>query len=720
MIETDIITEKYIDDLISKSYELRLKDATKALNYAQMALSYSKRIDYKKGEAESLFNIGNCYWTFGDLEKSIMYNLRIIDLQKNFQDRLIEVRALVLLGNIFLDMRNYEKSLDCYLKALNGAREINNEMQITSCLNNIGELYKDLKDYEKAGEYYRESEKIAKKLNNKYLMCILFLNQGEISYFLEDYYIAIEYMNKSKKIMFEIENNHAEGELFHYLGLCCYKLNNYEKAAKYFMMAILKTEIMKNRLDEIEIILDFVNYLNGIGMEQKSKKWLIKALKISKSIKSFKKTAEICRSLIKLYEKDNDFEKLHMFYKLYVECTVKMEKENDIKNAEMVKILFKVDNSIREKEEIEKKNKDLIEKSKSLKESYKNIKIISEMGKDIAGTLNFQDTIMNVYKNINQLLDAHNFGIATYDDHTKCICYDLLIEDGKKIKADKSSINNPNSLASYCLRKKQAIFSNNILSELPDYVADCESAVRFGNCSDIKSLIYCPLIIENKVIGVMTVQSIKENAYSEISLETVKALASYIAIALNNAKKSNSLRKLNKKLEILSNSDGLTGIPNRRRLNFILDKEWNRSRRKKVPISLMILDIDHFKEYNDNYGHLKGDEVIKKTAEIINKNLRRSSDFFARYGGDEFIILLPETGIEEAAYFAEIIRNSVNSAKIIHNYSKVSQFITVTIGVTSLIPGELNSKNDLLLRADRALYQAKYDGRNRAYIYKDI
>ena len=718
MPDTYIITEKYIDDLISKSSELRWKDATKALNCAQMALSYSKEIDYKKGEAESSFHIGNCYWIYGDLEKAVMYHLQAIDIQKNFTDRTIEVRALNSLGNIFLDMRDYKKGLDYYLRAFNGAKKINNEKIITTCLNNLGEVYKELKDYKKALEYYKESEKIAKKSEDKDIICILYLNQGEINYFLEEYSTAIDYMNKSKKIMYELENNHAEGELFHYLGLCYYKLKDYKKASESFLIGILKTEIMKNRLDEIDIIVDFADFLNNISLEEKGEKWLIKALNIAKDIKNYKKTAVICSSLIKLYEKDNDYEKLHMFYKLYMECTVKMEKENDIKNLEMVKIIFKVDNSIREKEEMEKKNQELIEKSKSLKESYRNIKVISEIGKDITGTLDFEETLTKVYHKINLLVDAHNFGVATYDDHRKSICYDLFIEDGKRVNAAAASIDNPNSIAAYSIRNKQIIFSNNILNELSNYISDYNN--NLDNLAGVKSLIYCPLIIENKVMGVMTVQSTRENAYNELSLESVNALASYIAIALNNAKKSNSLRKLNRKLEVLSNSDGLTGIANRRRLNYIIDKEWNRARRKKIPISLMILDIDNFKEYNDNYGHLKGDDVIKKAAEIINKNVRRSSDFLARYGGDEFIVLLPETNIEEAAKFADIIRDSINSAKIPHEHSKVSHFVSATIGVASLIPGELNSENDLLFRADRALYKAKQNGRNRVEIYKDI
>jgi diguanylate cyclase (GGDEF)-like protein/PAS domain S-box-containing protein len=173
------------------------------------------------------------------------------------------------------------------------------------------------------------------------------------------------------------------------------------------------------------------------------------------------------------------------------------------------------------------------------------------------------------------------------------------------------------------------------------------------------------------------------------------------------------LKKANGKLQMLSVIDGLTQIPNRRRFDEYLEAEWQRLCREQKPIALIMCDIDFFKLYNDNYGHQAGDECLKKVAGAISTTACRSTDLAARYGGEEFVVVLPGTDLDGAMIIAERIRNNVNELKIIHEKSNVNDYVTLSLGVAAVIPGHDHIAEDLIVRADQALYEAKESGRNR-------
>jgi diguanylate cyclase (GGDEF)-like protein len=176
------------------------------------------------------------------------------------------------------------------------------------------------------------------------------------------------------------------------------------------------------------------------------------------------------------------------------------------------------------------------------------------------------------------------------------------------------------------------------------------------------------------------------------------------------------LETANRELEKLSISDPLTGLANRRHFNIVLEREWHTASRNRYPLSLIFLDIDYFKLYNDNYGHRAGDVCLQKIGEALRVNVRRAQDLFARYGGEEFVVLLPRSDSHQAAAMAESIRKYVESLDISHGQSEVADRITVSFGVASLIPETGMEPAHLLELADRALYRAKNDGRNRVRI----
>ncbi|NRT35146.1 diguanylate cyclase (GGDEF)-like protein [Clostridium beijerinckii] len=209
-----------------------------------------------------------------------------------------------------------------------------------------------------------------------------------------------------------------------------------------------------------------------------------------------------------------------------------------------------------------------------------------------------------------------------------------------------------------------------------------------------------PIILQSKVRVFLELYNQKKLVEEQTKLLELKL------------KELSDLKEANFKLENLSTLDGLTGISNRRSFDNYIETSLRSCVRSQKPISLIMADIDFFKGYNDNYGHLKGDDCLTKVANTITSSIKRPLDFAARYGGEEFAVILPETDIEGAKVIAEVIRKNVEGLKIVHEHSKASQYVTLSLGIATLYTNMEISSNRLIESADKALYRAKSNGRN--------
>ncbi len=177
-----------------------------------------------------------------------------------------------------------------------------------------------------------------------------------------------------------------------------------------------------------------------------------------------------------------------------------------------------------------------------------------------------------------------------------------------------------------------------------------------------------------------------------------------------------ALKVENVKLESLSVQDALTGIPNRRSFDRYMESSWKEAAREMKPISVIMLDIDNFKAYNDHYGHLQGDECLVRAAKAMTAALKRPMDFAARYGGEEFVIVLPDTDSQGAAVIGEAIRFQVEALAIDHGFSKTAPVVTVSLGAATIVPKATDVMEDFVGKADMALYRSKESGRNQVTV----
>lgn len=222
---------------------------------------------------------------------------------------------------------------------------------------------------------------------------------------------------------------------------------------------------------------------------------------------------------------------------------------------------------------------------------------------------------------------------------------------------------------------------------------------------------YRALTRDGRYVWIRDVVHVLRNAAGE-----VEALVGFMFDISERKQTEQQLLQLQKQLEELSYQDGLTGVANRRMFDNRFQMEWSNAQRNSLPLSLILLDIDYFKQYNDHYGHVRGDDCLKSVGQALSGAAVRPRDLLARYGGEEFVLLLPETDAQAAAQVAERCRQLIRGQNIQHAHSQVAPLLTISLGVGTLIPGPFDQPQAFLERVDRLLYKAKHQGRNQAVL----
>ncbi len=289
----------------------------------------------------------------------------------------------------------------------------------------------------------------------------------------------------------------------------------------------------------------------------------------------------------------------------------------------------------------------------------------------------------------------------------------LLILDEKsgnlEIKAMVGAKNEPIDGEEIGARVAKIVFAKNEAVVVPDVTKTSLPPLPPERRYKTSSFLSCPINLGPKTIGVMSFTNrATGTAFDKKSLELFQAIAPQLAVAIDRT----NLKEKAGEFEQLSVTDALTGLLNRRYIEERLLEELKRSNREGFPMSFMMLDVDHFKSYNDTYGHPAGDAALKIVAHVIRETLR-GADVAARFGGEEFSILLPQTTGEEAVAIAERIRSNIEHADFPH------RLVTTSIGVASC-SAELCASADLVAAADKALYEAKRQGRNRVRTFEEM
>lgn len=464
-----------------------------------------------------------------------------------------------------------------------------------------------------------------------------------------------------------------------------YKLGNIIEGRKTFYEAIEISEKYEDKFVESKILIQMAICEYDAEDYEQAKDIFIKAISLigDKEYLGLKEKAYFYLSEI--------YEKFGMYKKGY-KC---------LKNHVKLKNIINKDSNLGIKD---LKYRNVFSAAEEYKGLYNKIEKISNLCKSITSNLDIENCTDTIYKEVSELVAADLFGIAVYDENKETLNYITLFENNIKRTNVVCKLECTNNLASYCLKKKNHIIINDFQKEASMYEYKCKGYKNLENLS-FKSIIYIPLVLENKSVGVMTVQSKKINAYSVNDLNELKILASYVAIAIKNLELFNKVR-------YFAEHDILTETYNRNKIITIGD-EFNQKRCSNN-LSIAMIDVDKFKSINDNYGHVTGDIILKNVCGIIQEYIGEDN-FIGRYGGEEFLIIFKNKSGEEALKICEGFREEVKKFKnILEEDFYIS--ISITVGVYEF--EENVSFMEGVKKADDALYKGKHDGRNQSVLYK--
>lgn len=375
--------------------------------------------------------------------------------------------------------------------------------------------------------------------------------------------------------------------------------------------------------------------------------------------------------------------------------------ELDARKIQTERELIQVQEELKYKKVLEEKSFIIEKTNQQLEKTVKELSVLYEVSQMISSTLE-PDELYNIMLDVVKTLGFNEFALLVFDDESQKLSVKTAygFQDNEKVKEMIFDLGE--GISGLAAQRRQPIYIKDTSRE--------ETYLHYkGEKQEEGSFFSIPLISHERLMGVMNFTRPGVDSFSTNEIRLLNSLANQIAIAMENT-------RLYAKTKELSVTDELTHIYNRRHFQNMLEMEWRRAKRFSRNVSLLMIDVDHFKNYNDSYGHLEGDQVLKGIAAILGEHVREV-DTVARYGGEEFSIILTHTDANDALQVALKLCKMVAAHSFRNEERNIDTPVTVSIGVATY-PNDALNMEDLINHADIALYKAKNQGRNRVVTYQ--
>lgn len=725
------VTDQLKSELIARP---RIASKTH-LNKLLSLLDKSELVDDPVYNMHLHLHIAYNYYRLSMTEQAIEYSEIAIKLAYQQQKWQSCVYLMAIMGNVYYEMFYFDMAVKYYLEMAKISKENNLPLMYGMGINNIGELYFYLSDYHSALYFCKLAYDGYEKIDtvdwemNEYKMVYTY-NLVVINLKLDKYIEALGYRRKMTRLKSRVDQNYYQ-PLAAYAD---YLLDLHRRDAQRAKHNYDKVKKMlrdnHQHIYYLEIVIDYCKRAIHAGDTSGAIIDELKSLDTEFNSKQFPfRILEVYKMLATLHEANGDIELAASAYGQYYQLfNYNMQRENsylsDLINFRATIESLKGQRRLVARQEafLQKRSQVARDKQKHLEQLNRKLNIINRVGRKLSATLD-RDAIINyTFDEFRTNMPVDSYFLCMVNEKERQFLPTTVYREDQFISVEPISFDDTSSLLALCHRERHALISNDVKSELPYFYKRGIISHRGG----FQSIVILPIIVEDHIIAYCSVQANARSAYSDYYVDILNAMLPFIGIALNNAQKSAALLKqvtarkqlkleleqANSSLHLISEIDGMTQVANRLRFEREFKALYQQSIDQQLSITVMMIDIDFFKDYNDCYGHLKGDEVLKTVAQAINQMFRKGDASFARYGGEEFALVMIDIGKEQAQIIAQRLKDIIEDANIGHRLSPYYH-VTISLGVYHCENPATVTQTEVIKRADHLLYQAKQAGRNR-------
>ncbi len=577
-----------------------------------------------------------------------------------------------------------------------------------------------LNDGQEAAKVCQKGMDLARHLKKERMLIKLTANLGIIHIMYKNFNLAKDEILKALAYFESRRENKRAMYCHSNLGEAYLGLYNYEKALEHYKIAMAMATIEHDEIimEEAAIGLSQIYriqqlYTKAIHILEKVLHSYSKKVRYSKGLKIQLELVDLYITLedydyanqkgIKIEDTIMTHPNKHFLLKYYDMKARISEGLGDYKCAyEMYKAYHDLYKELDQKKGDEVVNQ-IIESR--FRKTIERLERLGNIGRRLTSLRNSEEVIVTFVKELSPLMNLSNIGVGIIKESK--LHYSFYEVHAESYHKHNLPIDDPQSLSSWCITNKKELLIGNLPLEYENYVPKTRNSVTSDDGKTIKSLINLPLIVDDEVIGVITLQSYDEMAYSSEDLETMRVIAPYIAVAMVNDQQAQALKNMSYK-------DQLTGLLNRHGLDGKYQALIKQQKRFKS-VTMFMLDLDYFKTINDRYGHLKGDEALRALGRKLAEYDNNKTTLVARLGGEEFGVLMVNKSEKDVQQIAEDIRRKVGGIEIMTEEGSV--FLSTSIGVYDHHQHQYPSLENLYDKSDQALYQAKIKGKNRVEFY---
>ncbi|MDN2483037.1 sensor domain-containing diguanylate cyclase [Vibrio agarivorans] len=627
----------------------------------------------------------------------------------------LSLLSKILIGSICSEQDNYQRSYLMFDEVLSYSHLLDG-YPLSLAYTNISGLYCNMKLYHEAIDVGHKGIANSKTINNPYNQAICLLNVGYAYAHLKEVQLSILYLTKAVNLAISIDNPRVEAIAHTYLThakVLDKQHYPHTEIIEHFETAERLYKSVKVNFNRIENGLYWAKYLESIDQNDQATRVL---------------------SMVKPKLQNNDYGE---FQRLFLDVEQKLLNKSQQPEAliacqrrainqlskDLDIALTQQSHTISDAVKITRQEQVQLVDSKV----YENLGTINAIGQYVATSKNLDECLPQIYQQVAQIFPATEFGIAIYDEQRHQLQYRYFYDEKGPVKSVSVNTQTERSLGVYCIEHRQTVHLNLVSEEaISPYLGlahsnaststkhDTSDTNKSGidNC-DLNSVIITPITLGDRVLGILSVQHRLANQYQQHHCRLFEQLASFIAIALDNRQQRQELELANKTLDKLSKTDPLTGLYNRYSLDSITPQVINRAINQHLSLSMVIIDIDYYKSYNDHYGHQKGDEALREVSQALLKTFNCPNDYLFRYGGDEFLLLSLSYSVSELELRLNELYQAIATLKIENPSSPVDNYLTLSCGGAYVDGNSSNIHYDKLFNlADGALYKVKAKDRN--------